>query len=139
MPVHAARSGSATPARRRGARTRLPKASDKTGTTQAVKTPPPKETARITVKPSLPSTGPRPAVAGSPPSVKPAVAAVAGAGAAVVAGAAVAKKPDVVPVAGIPAFNDEKSTTLTTVLAGVLALLTWSTAGILFASLQHWI
>jgi hypothetical protein len=118
----------------------LPKGNDKTGTT-AVKTPPPKETARITVKPSLPTA--RPAVAAG---VKPAVV-VAGAAAATAAAATPAakgtpvatpavavKKADAVPIAGIPAFEEDKSTTLTTALAGALFLLTWGTAGILLAS-----
>jgi hypothetical protein len=117
----------------------LAKGNDKTGT-QAVKTPPPKETARITVKPSLPAA--RPAGAGNLVGVKPvvaagAVAATAGAltpAAPATPAAVSAKKPDAVPIAGIPAFEEEKSTTLTTALAGALALMTWGTAGILIAS-----
>jgi hypothetical protein len=107
------------------------KSSDKTGT-QAVKTPPPKETARITVKPSLPTA--RPAGVANIAGVKPAVVA---AGAAVPVVAAVAtpgKKVAAVPVAGIPAFEEEKSTTMTTAVAFALVLLTWGTAGILIAS-----
>jgi hypothetical protein len=54
-------------------------------------------------------------------TVKPAVAA----GGAVVPG-----------VAAVPAaqFQEERSTTLTTVLAAVLAVVTWGTAGVLIAS-----
>jgi hypothetical protein len=143
----------------------------KSGTT-IVKSAPPKETARITVKPNLPPTAVR--AGGNFPTAKPAagavpVAAVAGAvvaGAAVVAKAAVAKpavaKPGsgskpattivktgtakvaptaVKSAAAAPAvaatstqFQEEGSTTLTTALAGALALLTWATAGVLIAS-----
>jgi hypothetical protein len=111
------------------------KSDSKTGTT-AVKTPPPKETARITVKPSLPSAAPRPVVAG---------AMAAGAGAAVVAAKAatpatpVAKKSDAAPIAGIPVFDDERSTKVTTALAGALMVLTWGTAVVLFLSYKHMI
>jgi hypothetical protein len=139
-----------------------PEPSSKSGTT-IVKSAPPKETARITVKPNLPSPTVR--AAGSFPVAKaaaagavPAVAAVAGA--AVVA-KAVAKpvaagskpattivktgttkvaqaivKPTAAPsvAASSTQFREEGSTTLTTVLAGVLALLTWGTAGVLIAS-----
>jgi hypothetical protein len=150
-----------------------PEANAKTGTT-IVKSAPPKETARITVKPNLPAATPVRA-AGNIPTPRPApstvpVAAMA-AGAAVVAGAAAAipkpvakgtkpattivktgttkvPTPSVVPAAvaaggaviAAPsaAYEDEPSTTLTTVLSGVLALVTWGTAGVLFASLEGW-
>jgi len=139
--------------------------SSKTGTS-IVKTAPPKETARITVKPNLPATAVR--AGGNFPIAKPAggavPVAVAAAGAAVAATAmakpvagskpattivktgtptarVAAVKPvsgTAVPVPGMAAtstqFQEEGSTTLTTVLAGVLALLTWGTAGVLIAS-----
>jgi hypothetical protein len=141
----------------------------KSGTT-IVKSAPPKETARITVKPSLPPTATKAAGAGNLPAAKPVAGAtvpVAAAAAGAVAGAAAVKatapkaakpattivktpatpkvaaatiKPSTagasVPVAPLPAqYQDEASTTLTTALAGVLAVLTWGTAGVLFASL----
>jgi hypothetical protein len=53
------------------------------------------------------------------PSVKPA---------AVSAGGAVVAAPAVT-------YEEETSTTLTTALSGALALVTWGTAGVLFASL----
>ena len=145
----------------------VPQPGSKTGTS-IVKSAPPKETARITVKPNLPATAVR--AAGNFPVAKAAagavpVAAVAAAGAAVVAKpvakpavagakpattivktaaapkvAAASIKPAVagtaaVPVPAMPAqFQEEGSTTLTTVLAAVLALLTWGTAGVLIAS-----
>ena len=123
----------------------VPKGNDKTGTT-AVKTPPPKETARITVKPSLPTARP----AGAAVAVKPAVVAAgaaAAAGAVVAAGGAKpvaatpvsARKPDAVPIAGIPAFEEEKSTALTTGLAAALMVLTWLSALILAAGYLHYI
>jgi hypothetical protein len=141
--------------------------SSKSGTS-IVKSAPPKETARITVKPNLPATAVR--AASNFPVAKPAAGAVAAgavaAGAAVgaaVAAKAVAKptvaskpattivKTGTVKVAGAPVkpgaasaappvpamstqFQEEGSTTLTTVLAGVLAVLTWGTAGVLIAS-----
>jgi hypothetical protein len=144
----------------------------KSGTT-VVKTPPPKETARITVKPNLP---PQPVRAGSnfpqakpaAPGAVPVAAAVAGAavGAAMVAKAvakptakpattivkaggakvaatpvkAVASSAPTPSVAAAPsAYQEDVSTTLTTGLAGALAVLTWGTAGVLFASLMAWI
>jgi hypothetical protein len=133
----------------------------KTGTS-VVKTAPPKETARITVKPNLPATAVR--AAGNFPAAKPAagvvpVVAAAAVGAAVAAkavgskpattivktGAPTARAASVKPVTGtaVPApavaatptqFQEEGSTTLTTALAGVLAILTWGTAGVLLAS-----
>jgi hypothetical protein len=136
--------------------------SSKSGTS-IVKSAPPKETARITVKPNLPAAPVR--AAGNFPVAKPAVAVAAGAavGAAVAAKAvakpgvaskpattivktgtakvaAAAVKPGAAPSAPpVPAmsttqFQEEGSTTLTTVLAGLLALLTWGTAGVLIAS-----
>ena len=129
----------------------------KSGTT-IVKSAPPKETARITVKPNLPGS---PVRAGSNfPVAKPAgavpvaVAAGAAVGAAVVA-KAVGSKPATTIVktgttkvtsptvrsasgssAGVSStqFQEEGSTTLTTALALALALLTWGTAGVLLAS-----
>jgi hypothetical protein len=130
----------------------------KTGTS-IVKTAPPKETARITVKPNLPAS---PARVGNFQGGKPVAVGVPVAAAAVVGAVAPAKgsvKPattivktgttKVAPVsvktvaaagdAGavpVPAmqFQEETSTTLTTVLAGVLAVLTWGTAAVLAAS-----
>jgi hypothetical protein len=137
----------------------------KTGTS-VVKAAPPKETARITVKPNLPATAVR--AGGNFPVAKPAgtvpVVAAAAAGAAVAAtaaakpvasskpattivktGAATARAATVkavstpassapVTVASSNQYQEEGSTTLTTILAGVLALLTWGTAGVLIAS-----
>jgi hypothetical protein len=153
-----------------------PEANAKTGTT-IVKSAPPKETARITVKPNLPVAAP--VRAGNIPTAKPAVApgtvpvAAMAAGAAVAAGAAavagapkpVAKgtkpattivktgttkvptpsvKPAAVAAGGAVvaapavAYEEEASTTLTTALSAALALVTWGTAGVLFASLEGW-
>jgi hypothetical protein len=106
--------------------------------TSVIKSAPPKETARITVKPSLPAATARPA--GNLPTVKPAEGAVplvakAGVATAAVAAikgaeakpkAAAAKSPSTVKYEEEPA-----STLLTTVAAGVLAALTWGTAAIL--------
>jgi hypothetical protein len=141
----------------------------KSGTT-IVKSAPPKETARITVKPNLPATAVK--AGGNFPTAKPAVAGAAPVAAAAAVGAAagavaakVAAKPAVgnkpattivkgstakvvaapkpaaasasgtVPVPAMPAsYAEEGSTTLTTALAGVLAVATWGTAGLLFAS-----
>jgi hypothetical protein len=50
-----------------------------------------------------------------------------------------AKKPDAVPVAGIPAFEDERSTKLTTGLAAALMVLTWTSALILAAGYLHYL
>jgi predicted RecA/RadA family phage recombinase len=138
-----------------------PEVNTKTGTS-IVKTPPPKETARITVKPNLPTPAVRPV--GNIPVAKPAPVGMGGAvpvAAAAVAGAAIAPKPAGKPATTIvkgvataprpaatvvkpttaPAvatsptqFQEEGSTTLTTVLAGLLAVLTWGTAGVLLAS-----
>jgi hypothetical protein len=137
----------------------------KSGTT-IVKSAPPKETSRITVKPNQPTAAPR---VSNIPTAKPAAGAVpvvaaaaAGAVAGVVAAKAAAPKPSVgakpattivksgtakvvaapkpvasatVPVPAMPESYQEKgSTTLTTLLAGGLAVLTWGTAGVLFAS-----
>jgi hypothetical protein len=152
-------------------------AGSKTGTS-IVKTAPPKQTARITVKPNLPATAVR--AGGNFPIAKATVAGAVPVVAAAAAGAAVAVKAVAKPVAaskpattivktGVPTaraatvkpvsgtvapvapavavaavatstqFQDEGSTTLTTVLAGVLALLTWGTAGVLIASYLAWI
>jgi len=119
----------------------------KTGTS-VVKSAPPKETARITVKPNLPTVAPRagggnlPGVgAGAAPAAKP-VAATKPATTIVKTGVQPARAAVVKPavtaapaVAAAPApFQEEASTTLTTVLAALLALLTWGTAGVLIAS-----
>jgi len=77
----------------------------KSGTT-VVKSAPPKETARITVKPSLPGAGAvRPAGGGNLPTVKPAAAVAVAAAAGVVAGVAAAKtvpNPAAKPAATLP-------------------------------------
>jgi hypothetical protein len=87
-----------------------PEASKKSGTS-VIKAQPPKETARITVKPTLPGVAgaPRPGAPGATlPAVKPgaALAAAAGAGAAIGAGAAAAAaaKPKTVTAAIKPNF-----------------------------------
>jgi hypothetical protein len=137
-----------------------PEPNSKSGTT-IVKSAPPKETARITVKPNLPATAVR--AGGNFPTAKPAagavpvaVAAGAVAGAVAAKAAVAASKPattivkgstakvvaapkpvaaGAVPVPAMPVqYQEEGSTTLTTALAGVLALATWGTAGVLFAS-----
>jgi hypothetical protein len=129
----------------------LPEGNAKTGTS-VVKSAPPKETARITVKPNLPGAPARPA--GNFPVAKVAAGAVP----VVAAGGAVAAKvskpattivksgvttprasvvkssPSPASAAPSTQFQEEGSTTLTTVLAGVLAGLTWGTAGVLLAS-----
>ena len=128
-----------------------PEVSKKTGTA-AVKTAPPKETARITVKPSLPTARP---AGGNLGGIKPVVAVGAAAAMAAAAtppattpgavtpavatpAAVTAKKTDTVPVAPMPvAYTEERSTLVTTVLAGCLALLTWGIAGYLFTN-YHW-
>jgi hypothetical protein len=141
--------------------------SSKSGTT-IVKSAPPKETARITVKPNLPASpvraggnfptatpagGAVPAVATTAAatavvgtavaakavakpvaSSKPATTIVKGGAAKVVATPTVRSTAVPVPVMTSAQFHEEGSTTLTTVLAGVLALLTWGTAGVLIAS-----
>jgi hypothetical protein len=124
-----------------------PEPTNKSGTS-IVKSAPPKETARITIKPSLPAMG-NVRTGTNIPTVKPAVAGAvvaAGAGAAaVVAGAkageptAKAKTPAAQPaVPGLAPIQyddaNQGSTTVSTICAGVLALLTWSTAGILLYS-----
>jgi hypothetical protein len=103
----------------------------KSGTT-AIKTAPPKETARITVKPSLPGTA---RVTPAAPTVKPATPAVAGGEPAVKAGttamkAAAPKAAGAVPV---PAYipEEEKSTLVSTLAALGLMVVTWGTAAIL--------
>jgi len=145
----------------------LQPSSKKTGTA-VVKTAPPKETARITVKPNLPPAAVR--AGGNFPTAKPAAGAVpVAAAAAAVAGTAVAVKASTTPATTVvktgaatarvaiakPALGtaapavvaapstqfqeEEASTVLTTVLAGVLAVLTWGTAAILIASYLAWI
>lgn len=134
----------------------LPAQNPKTGTS-VVKSAPPKETARITVKPSLPGA---PVRAGANFPVAKVAAGTVPVVAAAAAGAAVAAKPvsakpattiiksggttaratafkptAVTPTAATSTeFQEEGSTTLTTALAGVLAVLTWGTAGVLIAS-----
>jgi len=139
--------------------TPLPEGNKKSGTT-IVKSAPPKETARITVKPSLPST-PTVKAATATPSVKAATPGIAAAttpvnvpgatakpGAvaaktAVVTGAPVAAKPatagTIKPVSAAPivvAEEGAESTLLTTILAGALAVLSWTTFTILILSLN---
>jgi hypothetical protein len=142
----------------------ISEANKKSGTT-IVKSAPPKETARITVKPSLPGTpsvkpaGATPVKAATPGIATPAAATtpvnvpgapakpVAAAGkAAVVAGAPVAAKPaaagTVKPVSATPAVLAEEgaeSTLLTTCLAAGLFVLSWGTFGILIASYLNYI
>jgi hypothetical protein len=139
----------------------------KTGTS-IVKSAPPKETARITVKPNLPTAvragGNMPvakagavavpaavaaavvaAKAGEKPSSKPATTIVKPGSAVTVKGPTV--KPSAKPVSATSAttaaspavYQEEGSTTLTTVLAGVLAVVTWGTAGVLIASYLNYI
>jgi hypothetical protein len=151
----------------------------KTGTS-VIKSAPPKETARITVKPNLPNSPVR--AVGNVPTAKPVAAggagpvvAAAAAGAAVgaigAAPATVPVKPSAKPtVATKPAttiiksggattakpavnkpavavastssssaYEEPENTMVTTIVAGVLAVLTWGTAGVLIASLMAWI
>jgi len=117
--------------------------SPKSGTS-VIKSAPPKETARITVKPSLP-VGSRPASSTTPVAPGPvstaakagvAAVAVAGATAAVKAGEAKPKAAVAVakPAASTTTYQDTEpsgSSLLTTVAAGVLALVTWGTAALL--------
>jgi hypothetical protein len=136
----------------------VPEPGSKTGTS-VVKAAPPKETARITVKPNLPPTAVRTAV--NFPIAKPAegavVAGVAAAGAVVAAKGVGAKPATTIVKTGTtkvaspavrpavttatPAFaetssqyQEEGSTTLTTALAGLLVVLTWGTATVLILS-----
>jgi len=101
---------------------------DKKSGTAVIKNAPPKETARITVKPSLPSLA---AGAGQPiakaatPSVATTVASVKGSDAAKSRAATV---PLGAPATGSIRFEEPapaESTTTTTILAGALAVLTW--------------
>jgi hypothetical protein len=120
-------------------------AESKKSGTAVVKNAPPKETARIAVKPNF---GNKPVSAkpvGPAPDTAPVAMAAGVAGvAAGVAAAGSKPKVAVAPAASgpvpVPAMTYEEpvSTTLTTALAGVLALLTWSTAGLLFASYLHY-
>jgi hypothetical protein len=99
--------------------------------TAAIKTAPPKETARITVKPSLPGT------ARVAPTVKAATptAAVAGEPAAMKAGAAAMKAAAPKPAGAVPvpAYipEEEKSTVVSTAVAAALMVATCGTAVIL--------
>jgi hypothetical protein len=144
-----------------------PEPNAKTGTA-VVKSAPPKETARITVKPNLPAAPARPAnVPSAAPSPVPAAALAVGAAAGAVAapksgakggkpattivktGTTKAATPTVkkaplalggpsAPAASAVAYEEEPPTTWTTVPACILFLLTWATAGVLFASLEGW-
>jgi len=126
----------------------------KTGTS-VVKSAPPKETARITVKPSLPArvgnfAPPKPgdatvpvaagaaAAASAPkPASKPATTIIKSGGATTaraVAKPGVAVARPVAATAATTVYQEEPSTTLTTALAAGLAILTWGTAGVLIAS-----
>jgi hypothetical protein len=148
--------------------------SQKSGTS-IVKSAPPKETARITVKPNLPSpvrtaanlptvkapgavaapTPAKPVVNETKPVTAPAAVSktavfvpkpVATAPATTPAGAtavaATPAKPGAKPAVAVApvAFPEENtgSTLWTTIAAGALAVLTWGTAGILFASYMAW-
>jgi hypothetical protein len=114
----------------------------KTGTS-VIKSAPPKETARITVKPNLPPGAVRAggnfpvakAAAGAVPVVgaKPATTVVK-TGTTKITAAAVKPTAARAVATGPVEFQEEQSTMLTTVLAAVLAVLTWGTAGILLAS-----
>jgi hypothetical protein len=115
----------------------------KTGTS-IVKTAPPKETARITVKPNLPASparvgnfqGGKPgtpvAAAAAPVGASKPATTIVKTGTTKVAPAAVKAAAPVGDAGAVPVppmqFQEETSTTLTTVLAGVLAVLTWGTA-----------
>jgi hypothetical protein len=116
----------------------------------AAKSAPPKETARITVKPNLPPTAVR--AGGNFPVAKPVAGAVPVAPGAKPPGGgkpattvvktgttkitAAAVKPTAARAVAATSteFQEEPSTTLTTALAAVLALLTWGTAGVLLIS-----
>jgi hypothetical protein len=138
-------------------------ANKKSGTT-IVKTAPPKETARITVKPSLPSARPvsaTPAVKASVPGVgaspattpvsapsaaKPVaksavVAAGSGPKVAAASGAAVVAAGAGAVAAAPIVFQEDapKSTMVSTMLALVLAVLSWGTALLLIASYYSFI
>jgi hypothetical protein len=135
----------------------VPEPSSKSGTT-IVKSAPPKETSRITVKPNLPATAVR--AGGNFPTAKPAAGAVpvaaaaavgAAVGAAVVAKASAKPATTIVKTAAAPKvaaatikpaagsapvaasapaqFQEEGSTTLTTV-TGRCWVLTWGTAAV---------
>jgi hypothetical protein len=102
--------------------------------TSVIKAAPPKETARITVKPSLPTSSPARPGSGT----TPVVAAAAGAAAAVAAVKATEAKPASKPAAAVQPSNvvqyreeSEGSTLITTIAAGVLAVITWGTAALL--------
>jgi hypothetical protein len=140
----------------------LPAQNPKTGTS-VVKSAPPKETARITVKPSLPGAPVRAganfpvakaaagavpvvaaaagaAVAAKPVSAKPVAVGTKPATTIIKSGGTTARATAFKPNAATSAvatsteFHEEGSTTLTTALAFALAVLTWGTAGVLIAS-----
>jgi hypothetical protein len=129
-PIKPATPGQVTPVPPQG----------KTGTS-AIKTAPPKETSRITVKPNLPTPAavrpnPTPAVkppgSGDAPVVRTAAVAV-GAAAAVAAVKAESrpKAAGAPPVAAMAYSEPEGSSRHLTVAAGVAALVSWGVAGIL--------
>jgi hypothetical protein len=104
--------------------------------TSVIKAAPPKETSRITVKPSLPATAKTGTGPASIPTVKPGVAVPVAAGAAAVAAVKAGEARPKAATAGAPitkpvVYQESESTLLTTVAAGVLALLTWGTAAVL--------
>jgi len=119
-----------------------PVETNKKSGTAVVKNAPPKETARITVKPNFSSGAPAPAARPTPsaPAVKPAggappVVAAAGARAVATPSASTPSAPIAPPVSTVHFQEDEPvSTKLTTCLAGALAVLTWAAAGLLLAS-----
>ncbi len=106
--------------------------------TSVIKAAPPKETARITVKPSLPGTAtPKPAAI---PTVKPAAGApVAAMAAGAAAGVAAVKATEAKPKAAAApvatkaiAYEEPAANTLfSTIAAGVCCLVTWGTAAVL--------
>jgi hypothetical protein len=108
--------------------------------TSVIKASPPKETARITVKPSLPGGTPTVKPAGNLSTVKPAgsmpvVATAAGAAAVAAAkpGVKAAAPAATIPVAGVKpmVYQEDPNTLISTIAAGVGAVLTWGTAAIL--------
>jgi hypothetical protein len=118
---------------------------DKKTGTAVIKNAPPKETARITVKPNLPSS----AGGGVQPVAKVAVPVAAGAviaSAASVRGGEKTPKSKAItvpmgaPTAGTIRYQEEEapgSTTLTTSLAAALAVMTWGIAIFLFGSVYQ--
>jgi hypothetical protein len=138
-PVTPVAPGGTLPPKPAAAVPMAPKETGAKSGTSVIKTAPPKETARITVKPSLPTATARPAnpvVKAAEPGAIPAVAVAAGAAAAVATVKAAEAKPKTpVAVAASPVQFQEteanRSTLLFTVMAGVLAVLTWGLAGLL--------